>query len=83
MNYFCPDSKIAFKVERPSTRFTISSEVSTSKPREIIITDLAMGTEAHYSYASAVELYNAMGRALGKTVEPTVSRPFGRMTNRL
>ena len=73
MDSFCPD------VKRPSTRFTISSEVSTSKPRGITIMDLAMGTEVHYSDSSAEELVDTMARALGRTT----ARPLGRMTNRL
>jgi hypothetical protein len=65
MNSFCPGCK----GERPSTRFTISSE-----PREIIVTDLAIGTELRYSHASAEELLSAIARALRETtVIPPIS----------
>jgi hypothetical protein len=68
MNHFCPGSKVTLKVERPSTRFTISSE-----PREIIVADLAMGTELRYSHASAEELLSAIARALREaTVSPSI-----------
>jgi hypothetical protein len=73
------------KVDRPSTRFTISSEISTSRPSGIIVTDMALGTEVHYSRDSAEQLFNAMARVLGKAVHPTPSlmeRPAPRMTNR-
>jgi hypothetical protein len=86
MNSFCLGSQITdttVKVERPSTRFTISSEVSTSRPGGIIITDLASGTEVHYSHASAEELFNAMARVLGKPTVSRMERPLARMTNRL
>jgi hypothetical protein len=69
MNSFCPDS---FKVERLSSRFTISS---ASKPREIIVTDLVMRTQARYSHAAAEELLTAIARALRESTEC----PSGRM----
>jgi hypothetical protein len=77
MNSFCPDS---FKVERPSSRFTISS---ASKPREMIVTDLVMRTQARYSHAVAEELLTAIARALGEPTASPIQRPLGRMTNRL
>jgi hypothetical protein len=59
-------------VDRPFTRFTISSEISTSSPGEIIIMDMSSGTEVHYSHAAAEELFNLMAHALGKAIDPTV-----------
>jgi hypothetical protein len=88
MKSFCLGSQIAgtaLKVDRPSTRFTISSEVSTSRPGGIIITDMALGTEVHYSRDSAEQLFNAMARVLGRAVPPTptlIERPSPRLTNR-
>jgi len=85
---FCLGSRITdtvWKVERPSTRFTISSEISTSRPSGIVITDVALGTEVHYSRASAEQLFNAMARVLGKTSgagSSLLERPSVRVTNR-